>query len=318
MLSYGLPLTLSNTVIGVSPLLFTFLMAPIAGTSLMGDYYAASYFTVILTFFTVPIATTLFPTFAKVDAGGEPDLLRTVFATSVKYTSVVVIPATMVIMALSGPIINTLWLGKFPYAPLFLSLAVIGNLYVVFGSLSLGTLMTGIGHTRQLMLQSLLSLAFSAPIVVVMVVFSGSLSPPIGALVGLLGIVLSTLPGTIWGLVWVWRRYGVKADFSGSAKIFAVSGIAALTSYLVATLALDNLGTFGFSAWMRTIASLLLGFIVFVVLYLTLTPILGAINHADINNLRSMFGGMGIVSKAIALPLKFMEKFLKRRNQKTR
>jgi len=101
--------------------------------------------------------------------------------------------------------------------------------------------MTGIGDTRQLMLQSLLSLAFSVPIIVVMVAFSVSLSPPIGALVGILGIVLSTLPGTIWGLVWVWRRYGVKADFEGSAKIFAVSGISALASYLVATLAFDNL-----------------------------------------------------------------------------
>jgi stage V sporulation protein B len=316
MLSFGVPLTVANTVIGVSPLLFTFLMAPIAGTSLMGDYYAASYFTILLTFFTIPISIALFPAFAKVNVKTEPELLKTVFASSIKYTSVLVVPATMIVMALSGQMVNTLWPGKFPFAPLFLSLVVVINLYVVFGSLSLGSLMTGIGETRQLMLQSLLSLALSVPLVILLIAFSGSLSPPLGAVIGILGILLSSLPGTVWGLFWVWNRYKVKADFRVGARIFAASGIAAVASYLTAALVQVNLGVLGFSVWTCTVASLLLGLVVFMVLYLGLAPILGAINQLDVDNMRAMFGSSGIVSKTLELPFKFMEQSLKIRREK--
>jgi len=69
---------------------------------------------------------------------------------------------------------------------------------------------------------------------------------------------------------------------------------------------------------MSTVASLLMGFAVFIVLYLILTPTMGAINQVDIANLRSMFGGMGVVSKAVAFPLKFMEKCLRQRGQKNK
>ena len=317
MLSFGVPLTVANTVIGVSPLLFTFLMAPIAGTSLMGDYYAASYFTVLLTFFTIPISIALFPAFAKVNVKAEPELLKTVFASSIKFTSVLVVPATMIVMALSGQMVNTLWPGKFPFAPLFLSLVVVINLYVVFGSLSLGSLMTGIGETRQLMLQSLLSLALSVPLVIILIAFSGSLSPPLGAVIGILGILLSSLPGTVWGLFWVWKRYKVKADFRVGAKIFAASGIAALASYLTAALVQVNIGVLGFSVWTCTVVSLSARLCcVFLILYLGLAPILGAINQLDVDNMRAMFGGSGIVSKTLELPFRFMERSLKIRREK--
>ena len=306
MLSYGAPLMVSNTVIGLLPLLFAFLMAPIAGTSLMGDYYAATYFTVLLTFFTIPIATALFPTFAKVNPQKEPELLKTMFASSVKYTSVIVVPATMIIMTLANPIVNTLWPGKFPYAPLFLALSVILYFYVTVGNVSLGTLMVGLGETRWLMIQSFLSLAFCVPIVLFMFVFSGTLSPLLGVLVGILGILLSSVPGTIWGLIWVWRRYKVKADFRVSAKILAASTIAAVATYLF-------LGVFSVAPLMR----LVVGFLLFLLVYLASAPLIGAINQTDVDNLRTMFSGLGIVSKVLEIPLRFVEIPLAMRNRKT-
>jgi stage V sporulation protein B len=305
MLSYGAPLMVSNTVVGLLPLLLAFLMAPIAGASLMGDYYAASYFTILLTFFTIPIATALFPTFAKVNPQKEPELLKTVFASSVKYTSVLVIPATMIIMTLSNPIVNTLWPGKFPYAPLMLTLSVIINLYVVIGNVSLGSLMTGLGETKWLMIQSLLSLVFSLPIVLVLFLFSGTLSPLLGVLIGILGILLSNVPGMIWGLIWVWRRYKVKADFLASAKILVASGIAAVATYLC-------LGFFSVAPLIK----LVVGCLLFLVVYLASAPLIGAINQTDVNNLRAMFSGLGIVSKVLEIPLRFVEIPLAARNRK--
>jgi stage V sporulation protein B len=311
MLSYGLPLTISNTVVGVMPLLFAFLMAPIAGTALMGDYYAANYFTVILTFFTIPISTALFPAFAKVNAKNEPELLKTVFASSVKYTSVIVVPATIVIMALSSPIVNTLWPQKFLLAPMFLTLSVIINLYVAVGNVSLGTFMTGLGETRWLMLQSLLSLACSAPLVAFMIAFPSTLTPMMGVIVGIIGILFSTLPGMVWGLIWVAKRYKVKADFGSSARILISSVVAGIVAYLTASLGQPYLNTLGLSFWVSTVISLVVGFGLFLGMYLLLAPLTGAVNQADVTNIREMFSGLGIVSRVLEIPLKFMEKPLK-------
>jgi hypothetical protein len=41
----------------------------------------------------------------------------------------------------------------------------------------------------------------------------------------------------------------------------------------------------------------------FLATYLTVAPLIGAINQTDINNLRAMFSGLGIISKLLEIPL---------------
>jgi O-antigen/teichoic acid export membrane protein len=60
MLKFGVPLTVANIVIGVLPQVFAFTMAVYAGDWMMGNYYAASYFSVLLTFVSIPISTPYF------------------------------------------------------------------------------------------------------------------------------------------------------------------------------------------------------------------------------------------------------------------
>ena len=71
---------------------------------MMGNYYAASYFSVLLTFVSIPISTALFPVFSKLKPEKEPDLVKTVFASSVKYTAVLLVPATMMLITLATPL----------------------------------------------------------------------------------------------------------------------------------------------------------------------------------------------------------------------
>jgi len=49
----------------------------------------------------------------------------------------------------------------------------------------------------------------------------------------------------------------------------------------------------------------------FLATYLTVAPLIGPINQTDINNLRAMFSGLGIISKLLEIPLILMEKLLK-------
>ena len=53
----------------------------------------------------------------------------------------------------------------------------------------------------------------------------------------------------------------------------------------------------------------------FLATYLTVAPLIGAINQTDINNLRAMFSGLGIISKLLEIPLTLVEKLLKTRTQ---
>ena len=56
------------------------------------------------------------------------------------------------------------------------------------------------------------------------------------------------------------------------------------------------------------------GFILFLAVYLTSAPLVGAINQVDVNNLRTMFSGLGIISRLLEMPLKIIEKVFKTRN----
>jgi len=51
-------------------------------------------------------------------------------------------------------------------------------------------------------------------------------------------------------------------------------------------------------------------------IYLLAVPLIGAINQMDIDNIRSMFSGLGIISKLLEIPLTLMEKPLKMQLQR--
>lgn len=307
MLKYGIPLTVSNIVVGVTPQVFAFMMALYAGDSMMGNYYSANYFSVLLTFFSIPITTALFPAFAKLNPKEEPGLLLTVFASSVKYTSVLIVPATMIVISLANPIVYTLFGAKFPYAPLFLAVSSVINLLSVVGNISLGTFLTGVGETNQLMKMSLLSLAVGMPVSLLLVSSMGTVGGPIYAVIGgILGTLISNIPGLVWGLHWVWKRYSVKVDFQSSTKILASSFFAAFVTAVF-------LFFFNTAAWLRLIS----GTVLFMVVYLVSAPLIGAVNQGDVSNFRTMFSGLGPVAKVLELPLSLVEKTLKMRSRKS-
>ncbi len=306
LLGYGIPLTVSSVVVGVLPQFFAFIMAIYAGNAMMGNYYAATYFAVLLTFLTFPIATSLFPVFSQLNPEKEPNLVSAVFTSSVKYTAFLLVPATILIITVSTPLVNTLFGTKFPFAPIFLALYSVINLYVVFGNISLNSFQTGIGKTRQVMKQSLLSLAVGLPLAYFLVSqlthFGGeSLGQFYAIIGGILGILISSVPGMIWGLIWTWRNYRAKADFKVSAKILFASILAALVTF--AFLVVSTKAPY----WLN----LTVGVAIFLLVYLVSAPLVGAVNRADIDNLISMVSGLGFLSKIIDHFLLYMRRISK-------
>jgi O-antigen/teichoic acid export membrane protein len=190
--------------------------------------------------------------------------------------------------------------SKFPYAPVFLILSSIVNLFVLLGSVSLSAFQTGIGKTKQVMKQSLLSIAISVPFAYALITYFGVFNAGNKSLIvidSIFTIMVSTIPGMAWGLIWAWKNYQVKADFKSSSKIFVASIVSSIVAYAV-TIVLNA----------PYIILLIAGAIIFLLVYLICAPLLGAVNRADIDNLKVMTSELGIISKIVAIPLMFMRK----------
>ncbi len=290
MAKYGVPLSISSILGGILAQTYALIMPSFADNTMIGSYMTAANFSILLTFLSIPIATVLFPAFAKLDPNNEQELVRTVFASSIKYTSILLVPATMILMTLSGPMIGTLYGEKYACGPFFLTIAVIGNLFALLGSLSAGSLLSGVGETRMLMKLSMVTLVIGLPLGFILI-------PTLGITGLIVANILAGVPSMVWVLYWIWKHYQAKADFQSSAKILLASAIAAVTAYLP-TYFLNT------ANWVK----LLIGLLIFLTVYVLGAPVIGAIRQAEITTLRTMFSGMGIVSRIIDLPLNAAEK----------
>lgn len=290
LLRYGVPLSLSSIMSGFLVQIYAFLMAFYCSDVMIGNYQIAANFALFLAFFTFPIATVLFPAFSKLDPKREPQLLRTVYMSAVKYAALFLVPATMASIVLSEPMVSTLFGQKWVYAPLFLAVTVIQNLFVLFGSIIMQSFLAAAGETKILLKLNILNLLLSIPLAVMLISTYGI----IGLIVGNL---LAGIPHLIVGLYWIWKHYDVRPSFQTSSKIFLAAIIAAITCYF-------SLDLFVTAYWIK----LAIGGSIFLISYLIAAPIIGAINKKDVQILRSLFSSLGVISKLINVPLVLAEK----------
>ncbi|RLG43404.1 MAG: hypothetical protein DRN81_06590 [Thermoproteota archaeon] len=117
----------------------------------------------------------------------------------------------------------------------------------------------------------------------------------------IVGLILTTIiagkPSLAIGIYWIRRKYNVKIDIDSSMRILTASAIAATASFLAVNLT-------AYADWIE----LTIGTLTFAATYLLAAPTTGAINKSDINNLKTIFSGLGAISKLINIPLNFMEK----------
>ena len=292
LLKFGIPLATGNILAGLLSQFYGFMMAHYVVGTMIANNKIASNFTILLSLLSYPLMTVLFPAFSKLDHIKEKDLLKTVYASSVKYTVLIVVPATLAMVVLSQPLIGTLYGNKWPFAPFLLSLSVLYNLLSLFGWRSYPSLLQAMDETRLILYLNLLSLIISIPLAFYLV-------PAFGIVGIVVGIPGSAIPSTFIGLYLTWKRYGVKANLWSSAKILVAS-------------ALSTAATYAFLVYVTApyVVLLAVGAAIFLFVYLFSAPIVGAINMADVYSLRSMFSSSSI-SRILEIPLKLIEKILK-------
>jgi O-antigen/teichoic acid export membrane protein len=292
LLGYGLPLSIANIISALQTQFYLILMGVFATASAVGNYAIASTFMVLITFFSTPISTMLFPAFSKLDVGRDYEALKSAFQFSVKYSSLLVVPVAVIIMSLSGPAVATLFGNKYGSAPVFLSLLATIGLCCAFGSLSLASLISSQGDTR-----------FNLKLNVVTALIGFPLSVVLVQLYGVVGIIVTLatagLPSLVMGLLWVRKRYGLTADLGSSARILLVSALSGVVAFLVQR----QLG-------LASVLNLVIGLAAFLALFFPGIVVTGAVNKFDVVNLRAMTASLGPVSRLSNSALTLIENLL--------
>jgi hypothetical protein len=106
---------------------------------------------------------------------------------------------------------------------------------------------------------------------------------PLGLLIA---YIIANAISTVYGLNRASVVFGARPDLKASGRILLVSLGAA-----VPTIVLIRLDTMGIG-----ISNLIVGGLLFLVIYLTLAPIAGAVDKMDVSNLRSLLGRPRIVA----------------------
>jgi len=156
MVKYGLPISISGILGGFLVQFYSLLLYRVVLDNVaIGNYSMAVNFVVFMAFLSGPISTTLFPAFSKLNPEKDGEVLKKVFQMSVKYASLLVVPASVALMVLSTPLIGTLFANKYSSAPMYVMLLAISGLYAGVGSLSIGSLLNGQGKTKAECLKNL-------------------------------------------------------------------------------------------------------------------------------------------------------------------
>jgi len=281
MLDYGFPLYLSALLTLVLSNYQTIILAFFASNAEIGNFNIARSLSSLITVIIFPLAI-LFPAFSKINPNSHD--LKKIFQLAVKYTALLVVPAAVIIATLSKEIVQTLYGYDYNLAPSFLSLYILTFLYTGAGSIVLIHLFNGIGQTKVVFKYNLINLLIFLPLAPMLTMFYG-----VPGLI--IAFLVANLLSLAYGLAVANRNIDVNPDLKTSLRIYSASFLSAIPVLVfLHVLPLNN-------AWM-----LIIGGSIFLLAYLTFTPITGAISHDDIQNLNSIITKIRIL-RAFLKPL---------------
>jgi O-antigen/teichoic acid export membrane protein len=278
MLLYGYPLFFSGLFSGVTPNITNFLLAFYVAPAHIGNFQAATRFGVLVTFFTVPINTVMFPLFSKLEH--QIDALKVVFVDSIKYLGLIIYPIIALVIAVAPEIISVLYGQGYPYAETYLKLFMLTFIPIGLGSISTNNIIV-IKNTRIIFYKSLLNFALTIPLGIILI-------PRYGVPGLIISSITGSLPSFIYGLHWIKKKQHITPDYAAALKTLIAAAISGFTTNLY-------LNTVQLNLWIKLITSGIL----FLLIYIGLVLLLRILKHQDLNNLENITRDLGPLSPII-------------------
>jgi len=294
LLGFGLPLAISRTITGFGNQFYSFLAGRYCSKWDFGNYGAATTLLTPLPVLTLPISAVMFPAYSKIDGIKENKLLGSVFKLSVKYVSLLIVPTAALIMGLSESLNSVVFGGGFPDAPLYLTLLASIYLYTVIGYLNVGSLLTGQGFTKIVLITNLIGLSVGIPVSLLII-----------PLLGIVGLIITNIVVTtvvvVSNLIFVRKKFGFSIEWEYSVKILLSGVSAGFVAYLL-------------QKWINSypIVELVLGGLIGLGVYVLLVLVSGALTMKDIHNLKIIFGGIRPLKRVLKPYAKKIEGILEK------
>jgi len=125
MVPYGMPLYLSTLIHSLFAQYERFTLALFVSDIEIGNYTIAINFSVLIALLSYPIATSIFPAFSKLSIKEDRSMVEKMFKISVKYTSLLMVPASLALAVLSKELVYTLYGSQYGLAPNYLALYIL-------------------------------------------------------------------------------------------------------------------------------------------------------------------------------------------------
>jgi O-antigen/teichoic acid export membrane protein len=291
MIRYGIPLYASALIASLLGQYQSLNLAWFTSNMEIGNYYVATVFSAAIAILTTPISTALFPAFSKLDPDSETRDLQSLFTNTLKYTLLLVIPASIFIAVSSRELVSVFYGSSYVEAPLYLTLYSTTFIYTGF-SLVLGSFFNGIGRTDISLKATLIQL----PAVLLLTPVLTWLYRVPGFIAAL---IISGAPPLAYLALTAHSKYGLKFNLDGIVRICAAglissTPILAIASYLPSS----------------HLVKLMLSAATFLLAYLILAPLIGAIKPEDINNLNLITEDIKPISKLSKIALSFEKRIL--------
>jgi O-antigen/teichoic acid export membrane protein len=246
-----------------------FVLAFFATDTDIGNFKAAQNFVTLISILSVPITTALLPGFAKLDPSNAKRI-KYFFRLSNKYTSLLIVPVTILIIIYSTDMVQIIYGSAWQTAPVFLATYSLIYLLVGLGYLTLSSLFNGLGETKTTLMMN--ALAFLT---------LGILSPVLGNFLGVQGVILAFLiasaVATTLGSYWAKRKYQIGLRSPAVAKIYMIAVFSAVPSFLL----------FRF-AHLPSVVDLVIGVSLYLIIYITLTPLVRIVTTAELKTVSKL------------------------------
>jgi O-antigen/teichoic acid export membrane protein len=289
LLNYGSPLYLSTVLVGVVPLFQSIVLAFFVSDAAIGNFKAATNFALLMAILSIPIQTVMLPAFSKLK-NGTSSRISNFFMLANKYTALIVVPVTVLIVAFSDPIVHIVYGSTYDLAPQFLWTYCLVYLLVGVGYLTLTSFYNGIGETKVTMRISLITFGVLV-----------ALSPLLTSVYGVQGLIVAYLiangSGQVYSSIYARRKYQVKFDTLSLLKIYAV----AILSGIAPVLILNYSG-------LSNVLGVAVGAVLYLFTYLTLMPILKVVSSSELKQASHAVQNIPILTKIAKLIISYQQR----------
>ncbi len=292
MLRFGFPLFLTTFLMSFQLAYRGLLLAWFSNNAAIGNLDIANKFLSLAGLFILPITTVVYPAFSKLDIRRQPDQLKILYRSSVRYATLIIIPITTAMILFSRQGIGLLFGTRYELAPTFFSLSLLQYLAVGLGSLSVFGFLNSQGDTTT-------SFRLNAIKVVLNLLLSTILIQVWGVPGLLIALFISTVAGNAVNHYVTQRKYGIDIDLIFTLRVILFSAIAGILTWQLLQVT-PSLGP---------LFQITFGGAIFVSVCLVLAPISQAIKTNDVQTLRKVLSKVPLLHQ-IAEPFLTIEEII--------